>query len=38
MPVKTGDAYTVTSGQASVKVQVSSDAVNAGETITAGDL
>ena len=28
MPVKTGDAYTITSGPASVKVQVSSDAVN----------
>ena len=38
MPVKTGDAYTVTSGRASIKVQVSSDAVNAGATITAGDL
>ncbi len=38
MPVKTGDAYTVTSGLASTKVQVSSDAVNAGATITAGDL
>lgn len=38
MPVKTGDAYTVTSGTTSAKVQVSSDAVNTGATITAGDL
>ena len=38
MPVKTGDAYTVTSGSSSIKVQVSSDAITAGTTITAGDL
>jgi dolichyl-diphosphooligosaccharide--protein glycosyltransferase len=37
-PVKTADAYTVSSGASSVRVQVSSDAVNNGTTITAGDL
>ncbi|HEY3422708.1 MAG TPA: oligosaccharyl transferase, archaeosortase A system-associated, partial [Methanocellaceae archaeon] len=38
MPVKTGDAYTITSGAASIKVRVPSDAINSGATITAGDL
>jgi dolichyl-phosphooligosaccharide-protein glycotransferase len=38
MPVKTGSAYTIASGPASVRVQVPSDAITTGATITAGDL